>query len=73
MRVKLKIDRNAIAILLAKSGMNLIDLAEKSNLSRSYISLLVNGHVNCSPKSAKLICSALECDFDDIFHIEGGE
>lgn len=53
--------------LIAKKGHTLRSFAKDSNISLSYLSLIVNKKTDPSPKMAKKIADNLNVDMEDIF------
>ena len=52
---------------IIKAGFTGKSFAEKAGISQSYIVQILAGRKNVSPPTAKKICDALQCSFDDIF------
>lgn len=50
-------------------GLTQRELAERSGLSRGYISLLERAAKSVGPAAAKRLCHALEADLEQIFVI----
>lgn len=55
--------------LMIRKGFTRRSLAEAAKVGESTVISIANGGRNPSPKTAKLICEALEVEFDDIFEI----
>lgn len=72
MKIRIK-DFKKINILLIKNGFNKKAFAEKTNLSTSSISLILNGSRNPSPPVAKRIAEVLNVEFDEIFNIDSND
>jgi Predicted transcriptional regulators len=68
MFIKLKED-SFKRIMLIK-GFTQRGLAKAAKISDTTMNHVVNGLRNPGPKTAKKLCSALECEFEDIFFIE---
>jgi len=56
--------------MIVKAGYSYRQLAKEANVDPTTISLIIKGERNPSPKTAVDICTALRCQFDDIFFIE---
>lgn len=61
----MKIDKQKIEVIMAKSGMTASELAEKIGVSRQNLSTITN-RGSCNPQTAVKICNGLECTIDDI-------
>lgn len=61
---------NAIQRFRYVKGLSLSDLAEKTGLTKSYLSKIERGSRRGSPHSAKVIADALGVDVEDIATIE---
>ncbi len=61
---------NNIRIHLIKQGLTLTDLSTSVNSDLSYISTVINGKRNPSPKLAKRIADTLGVEIEEIFTIE---
>jgi predicted transcriptional regulator len=59
--------REEITRRMAKAGFTGAGLASAAGISQSYIVLLLSGKRNMRPPTAKRICEALKCEFDDVF------
>lgn len=60
----------AIKQLRLRAGFSLRDLGKSSDLNPSTISNIENGNRSkVSPRTARLICNALNVCFDDLFEI----
>lgn len=57
-----------LTVIRVKKGFNKSDLARAAGINHSVVVKAEQGE-NISPKSAHLICQALECSFDDAFII----
>ncbi len=66
----IKANKNEIKFKLIKLGMNLTHLSKEVNVGSSYLSLIVNGKRNPSPKLAKRIADTLGVEIEEIFTIE---
>ena len=55
--------------LMAKKGFTGNRLAEKTGITQGYMSYIIRGRRAVLPPTAKKICDALQCDFDEIFEI----
>ena len=62
-------DKDILEEKLIETGLSYRQLAKKIGISQTTISLLIKGERNPSPDSAKKICNALNCQFNDIFFI----
>ncbi|UXR47201.1 helix-turn-helix transcriptional regulator [Staphylococcus simulans] len=51
-------------------GLNLSDLAIKTEVSSTYLSQIINGKKVPSPKLAKKIADALDVEIEDIFEFD---
>jgi DNA-binding Xre family transcriptional regulator len=54
---------------MARSGFSGVDIARETKLSQSFVSQMISGKRNVSPATARKICLALRCEFDDVFDI----
>lgn len=59
--------------LMLHDGLNISALAELVGVGVSYMSQVLNGKRNPSPKLAKRIADALDVEITDIFTIEAKE
>lgn len=64
-------DINEFVEKIVEAGLSYRQLAKKANTNPTTITLLIKGERNPSPKLAINICKALNCNFDDIFFING--
>lgn len=64
--MRLKIDATKLKLAQAKACLSVNELVEKTKLSRSTISKVLNGTANPSTKSAGLIAKALNIDISDL-------
>ena len=62
--------RAEIKDAMIKSGFTGAGLARTTGISQSYIVYVLQGKRNILPPTAKKICDALGCKFDDIFDIK---
>lgn len=51
-------------------GYNFSDLSTKADISKTYLSHIMNGKRTPSPKMAKKIADSLDVDIEDIFKLE---
>lgn len=65
----MKVNESNLLIAMARKGINFIQLAEKSGISKTTISYIKNGK-NCKPDVAGKIAKALEVDPEEIFIAE---
>lgn len=70
MRISFKDEK--FSELLMRNGDSLRSFARQAGISSPYMSQLIKGNRNPSPKMAKKICESLEVKFDDIFFIDSG-
>lgn len=68
MVIKVHSDRIKEKMLI--NGFSQRSLARAAELSDTTVNHVINGLRNPSPATAKKICDALDCGFDDIFFIE---
>lgn len=68
MFIKLKGERFKKKMLT--KGFTQRGLAVAAGVSDTTVNHLVNGHRHPGPTTAKKICTALECKFEDIFFVE---
>lgn len=52
---------------IAKRGKNIRQFSEEIGISPSYMSLVINGRRNPSPKTANKIAQGLDLDVKDVF------
>lgn len=62
----MKIDSTKLKLAQAKACLSVNELVEKTELSRSTISNVLNGSTNPSTKSAGLIAKALNINIADL-------
>lgn len=55
--------------LIIKKGFNKTEFGKEIMLSNPMTVQITNGDRNPSPRTAKRICTVLECNFDDLFEI----
>ena len=60
-------DLNKFIEKIVQSGFSYRQLAKETNISQTTISLIAKGERNPSPELAVKICTALNCQFEDIF------
>lgn len=70
MKITCKSDK--LSELLMRNGDNLRSFSRDAGISSPYMSQLIKGSRNPSPKMAKRICECLKVKFDDIFFIDNG-
>ena len=58
---------------MIRKGYTGAGLATAAGLTQGYVSYVMRGKRSILPPTAKRICEVLECEFDDVFSIEGGE
>ena len=59
---------------MARGGYTGVALSRAAGITPSHISQLINGRrQTVLPTTAKRICDALGCNFDDVFEIRGAE
>ena len=68
MKIQLKDPEKFIEQLIRK-GFSRRSLAGVAKIGETTVSLIINGERNPGPSTARKICAALECSFDDIFVI----
>jgi len=56
---------------MIKKGFTGAGLARTTGISQAYIVYILQGKRSILPPTAKKICDALGCDFDDIFMVGG--
>lgn len=64
------INSNALKKAMFLKGLNLSDLAIKTEVSTTYLSQIINGKKTPSPKLAKKIANVLDLDIEDLFEFE---
>lgn len=62
----MKLDTKKLKIAMARSFMNIVDLAEKSGLSQNTIAAYTSGHRTPTTKNLGVISSALNCDVTEL-------
>ena len=67
------IKKEEITARMTRAGFTGAGLAKSAGISQSYIVQILSGKRNMLPPTAKKICAALQCDFDDIFILKAGE
>ena len=55
---------------MIKTGYTGAELSRATGITRGYISQMLNGKRSILPPTAKKICDALGCVFDDVFEIK---
>jgi DNA-binding XRE family transcriptional regulator len=68
LKIKLRVAEELNEMLI-KQGHSKRSFAKSINTGESTIIQIFNGDRSPSPRTAKRICEALECSFDDIFEI----
>lgn len=68
MKIKLK-DAQKFGEMLIRKGFSKRGLAQVASIGEATAVQICSGDRNPSPRTAKLICEALEVEFDDIFEI----
>ena len=58
-----------LRVLIAEKGMNIKSLSDRTGISQSYLSLIVNGKRTPSPVTAKKISEELKKEVNEIFFI----
>ena len=58
---------------MIRTGYTGAGLAKATGLTQGYMSFVLRGKRTVLPPTAKKICKALGCEFDDVFIIKGGE
>lgn len=58
---------------MIRKGFTGKGLAEKAGISQGYIVYILQGKRSVLPPTAKKICDALGCDFDDVFIVNQRE
>ena len=71
--MRIEVDKISVKIALAKNGDTYRSFSDRSGISISYFSSIMNSHSNPSPKMAKRICHYLQKDFDELFYIQDSE
>jgi len=61
---------NTIKTRLMKAGYTGAELSRKIKVTQPYICLVLNGKATVLAPTAKKICDALGCKFDEIFEIK---
>ena len=57
---------------MIRNGFTGAGLARATGISKGYVCQMINGKRNILPPTAKKICDALGCSFDDVFTISKG-
>ena len=52
---------------MVRAGYTGKSLAKASGITQGYMSFIMRGKRQILPPTAKKICDALECEFDDVF------
>jgi len=63
------VNKEAIKQRMIKRGFTGAGLALKANVSKSYVCQILNGRRTVLAPTAKKICDALDCEFDEVFEI----
>lgn len=71
--LKIVMHDNEVRKLMLRNGLNVSALAEKVEVGISYMSQVINGKRNPSPKLAKRIADTLGVEITDIFTIEANK
>lgn len=64
------INSNALKKAMFLKGLNISELAIKTEVSTTYLSQIINHKKTPSPKLAKKIANVLDVDIEDIFEFE---
>ena len=64
------IKKDAISERMIKGGFTGAELARTAGISKGYVCQILNGKRTVLPPTAKKICDALDCEFDDAFEIK---
>ena len=59
----------ALSEQMIRAGLTGAGLARTTGITQGYICQIVNGKRSPMPPTAKRICDALGCEFDDVFEI----
>ena len=59
-----------LKLLMIKRGFSGAGLAQAAKLTQAHIVNILRGRVSPRPSTAKKLCDALGCEFDDIFEIK---
>jgi len=62
--------RSEITARMAKTGFTGVGLSKAAGISQGYVVQILSGKRNPLPPTAKKICAALQCEFDDIFTLK---
>ena len=61
----------ALSALMIRAGFTGAELARTAGITQGYANQIINGKRTTRPPTAKKICDALGCRFDDVFLIKG--
>jgi len=64
---------NKLTERMAKAGFTGAGLARATKITQGYMCQIVNGKRSVLPPTAKKLCDALSCEFDDVFEIKRNE
>jgi len=65
------IKKNKLSEHMVKAGFTGAGLARAARISQGYVCQVMNGKRAILAPTAKKICDALGCNFDDVFEIGG--
>lgn len=65
----MKISKQKIELIMARLGINTVQFAERSGVSRQSLST-IKSRGTCTPQTAAKICAGLNCDVEDIIEQE---
>ncbi|KRE70763.1 helix-turn-helix transcriptional regulator [Paenibacillus sp. Soil750] len=68
MKIKVK-DMDYLNQLIVMKGFNKTEFSKEIQLSQPMTIQVVNGDRSPSPKTAKRICDALDCKWEEVFEI----
>lgn len=71
--MKIFMESKEVKKLMLQNGLNVSALAEQVEVGISYMSQVINGKRNPSPKLAKRIAETLGVEITDIFTIEANK
>lgn len=67
--MKVYVRNNELKRRILQTGHSLTSFAEKIDISRSFLSYLVNQNKTLSPELAQRIAKELNADFDELFFV----
>lgn len=71
--MKVYVRNNELKRRILQTGHSLTSFAEKIDISRSFLSYLVNQNKTLSPELARRIAKELDTEFDELFFVGTNE